>query len=52
MSNLHDALVDAGFDVRHILEPGSDDDDEPLDSSRPSLMAKVPRTRRFWAVVR
>jgi len=56
VSDLHNALVDAGFDVRRVLEPGSDDpddyDDEPLDSSRPSLMAKVPRTLRFWAVVR
>jgi SAM-dependent methyltransferase len=56
VSALHDALVDAGFDVRRVLEPGSDDpddyDDDPLDSSRPSLMAKVPRTLRFWAVVR
>jgi SAM-dependent methyltransferase len=56
VSDLHNALVDAGFDVRRVLEPGSDDpddyDDDPLDSSRPSLMAKVPRTLRFWAVVR
>lgn len=56
VSDLHNALVDAGFDVRRVLEPGSDDpeayDDDPLDSNRPSLMAKVPRTLRFWAVVR
>lgn len=56
VSDLHNALVDAGFDVRRVLEPGSDDpdeyDDDPLDSNRPALMAKVPRTLRFWAVVR
>ncbi|AXG11336.1 class I SAM-dependent methyltransferase [Haloplanus rubicundus] len=56
VSDLHNALVDAGFDVRRVLEPGSDDpeayDDDPLDSNRPSLMAKVPRTLRFWATVR
>jgi SAM-dependent methyltransferase len=56
VSDLHNALVDAGFDVRRVREPGSDDpeayDDDPLDSNRPSLMAKVPRTLRFWATVR
>ena len=55
VSDLHNAVVDAGFDVRRVLEPGSDDpeadDDDPLDSNRPSLMAKVPRTLRFWATV-
>jgi len=52
---LHNATVDAGFDVRRIPEPGSadpDDYDDPLDSNRPALMAQVPRTLRFWAVVR
>jgi SAM-dependent methyltransferase len=56
VSDLHNALVDAGFDVRRLLEPGSDDpdayDDDPLDSNRPALMAQVPRTLRFWAVGR
>jgi SAM-dependent methyltransferase len=54
VGELHAALVDAGFDVGRVLEPGSDDpddyDDEPLDSQRPELMAMVPRTLRFWAV--
>jgi SAM-dependent methyltransferase len=56
VSDLHTALVEAGFDVRRVLEPGSDDpeayDDDPLDSNRPELMATVPRNLRFWAVVR
>lgn len=56
VSELHNAAVDAGFDVRRILEPGSDDpddyDDDPLASNQPELMAKVPRTLRFWTVVR
>lgn len=56
VGELHAALVDAGFDVRRVLEPGSDDpddyDDDPLDSNRPALMAKVPRNLRFWAVPR
>lgn len=55
VGELHNAAVDAGFDVRRILEPGSDDpddyDDDPLDSNQPELMAKVPRSLRFWAVV-
>lgn len=54
VSELHNALVDSGFDVRRILEPGSDDpdeyDDDPLESNQPELMAKVPRNLRFWAV--
>lgn len=54
VSELHNTAVDAGFDVRRILEPGSDDPDEyddgPLDSNQPELMALVPRTLRFWAV--
>lgn len=49
-------LVDAGFDVRRVVEPGSDDpdeyDDDELDSTQPELMAKVPRNLRFWAVAR
>ncbi|WP_225336449.1 class I SAM-dependent methyltransferase [Halomicrobium urmianum] len=54
VGDYHRALVDAGFDVERVLEPGSDDpdeyDDDPLDSNRPELMAKVPRHLRFWAV--
>lgn len=54
VGDLHDAIVRAGFDVRRLLEPGSDDpeeyDDDPLDSNRPDLMAMVPRNLRFWAV--
>lgn len=56
VSELHNALVDAGFDVRRILEPGSDDpdeyDDDALNSTQPELMALVPRNLRFWATVR
>jgi SAM-dependent methyltransferase len=55
VGEIHRALVDAGFAVKRLLEPGSADpddyDDAPLDSQRPSLMANVPRTLRFWAVV-
>lgn len=55
VGELHNALVDAGFAVERILEPGSDDpddyDDDPLESNQPDLMAMVPRSLRFWAVV-
>jgi len=41
---------------RRLWNEWSDDpeayDDDPLDSNRPSSMAKVPRTLRFWATVR
>lgn len=50
----HRAATDAGFDVRRILEPGSDDpeeiDDSACASDDPDLMAQVPRNLRFWAV--
>ncbi|GGL70487.1 class I SAM-dependent methyltransferase [Halocalculus aciditolerans] len=56
VSDLHRALVDAGFDVRRVLEPGTDDpddyDDDALASTQPDLMALVPRNLRFWAVPR
>jgi SAM-dependent methyltransferase len=56
VADLHNAAVDAGFDVKRVLEPGSDDpddyDDDPLESNQPDLMAMVPRTLRFWAVAR
>jgi SAM-dependent methyltransferase len=56
VGDYHGAAVDAGFDVRRVLEPGSPDpaeyDDDPLASNRPELMARVPRNLRFWTVAR
>ncbi|WP_247730920.1 class I SAM-dependent methyltransferase [Halovivax limisalsi] len=56
IADLHNALVDAGFAVERLLEPGSDDpeehDDDPLESDRADLPASVPRNLRFWATVR
>lgn len=56
VSTLYNTLVDMGFEVKRILEPGSDDpddyDDGPLASTQPDLMAKIPRNLRFWAVIR
>ena len=54
VSELQNEAVRAGFDVKRILEPGSDDpddyEDDPLASNQPELMAQVPRNLRFWAV--
>lgn len=56
VGELHRALVDAGFEVERLLEPGSpnpeDYEDGPLASTKPELMARVPRNLRFWAVAR
>lgn len=55
VADLHNAVVDAGFEVWRLLESGSSDpedyDEDPPESNRPELMAKVPRSLRFWAVV-
>lgn len=54
VSELHAALVDAGFAVKQIYEwPESadpDDYDDHGNGTTPELMAKVPRTLGFWAV--
>ena len=48
VSDLYDALVDAGFRVERLLEPGSDDPDDyeagPWGEMRPELMSKLPTT--------
>jgi len=54
VSELHNALVDAGFTVKEITETPDSDDPSDYDddggSTSPELMAKVPRTLGFWAV--
>jgi len=49
----HNALVEAEFTVERIDEPGIDDPEAyrngALASTQPELMAKVPRSLRFWA---
>jgi ubiquinone/menaquinone biosynthesis C-methylase UbiE len=55
ISELHTALVDAGFEVKQIDEwPESADpddyDEDPGNSTSPELKAMVPRTLGFWAV--
>ena len=46
VAEVHGALVDAGFVVERLLEPGTDDPDayRAQWSQRPELMAKVPPT--------
>jgi hypothetical protein len=53
--DVHDALVDAGFRVERIREPGSPDPDDyeegPWGEVRPELLAKLPSTLIFEARV-
>lgn len=52
VADLHNAVVDAGFEVRRILEHRSRevDGDKPADSDLPEILWKVPKSVRFWAV--
>ncbi|WP_276261261.1 class I SAM-dependent methyltransferase [Haloglomus litoreum] len=56
VGDLHAAAVRGGFEVRRVLEPGSDDpedyDGDSLSSTQRELLATVPRRLRFWAVPR
>lgn len=54
VSDIHAALVDAGFTVDRLMEPGTDDPDdyEELWASSPELMAEVPRTLVVRATLR
>ncbi|MFB6173247.1 MAG: class I SAM-dependent methyltransferase [Halobacteriales archaeon] len=53
VGDVHNALVDAGFRVERLLEPGSEDPDEheggPWGEYTPELMAKLPSTVLFEA---
>lgn len=53
VGEIHGALVDAGFTVERLLEPGTDDPDDYREqwSHKPDLMAMVPPTLVFRAVV-
>ena len=52
VADLHNALVDAGFEVRRLLETRHHraEDEDPADSDLPELLWKVPGSVRFWAV--
>jgi|GEM_PF-1224291 hypothetical protein len=53
VSDFHDALCDAGFDVEAMLEPGSPDPEDyepgPWGEQRPELRCKVPSVLPFGA---
>ena len=54
VADLHNALVEAGFEVRRLLETrhhrAKDENKDPEDSDLPELLWKVPGSVRFWAV--
>lgn len=51
---LHNALVDAGFEVRRMIEHGRHEirENDPADNGLPDVLWEVPRSVRFWAVAR
>lgn len=54
VADLHNALVDAGFEVRRLLETRHREarETDPADSEMPDLLWSVPSSVRFWAVAR
>lgn len=54
VADLHNALVDNGFEVRRLLETEhhAAEGTAPTESDLPELVWQVPRSVRFWAVAR
>ena len=54
VADLHNALLDAGFEVQRLIEHQRHriEENEPSDSDLPSVLWKVPQSVRFWAVAR
>ena len=54
VADLHNALVDAGFEVRRLVEHQRHrvEENDPGESDLPDLLWKVPQSVRFWAVAR
>ncbi len=54
VADFHDSLVDAGFDVRRLIEHGRPEVEEtqPTESDLPEILWDVPESVRFWAVAR
>ena len=52
VADLYNALVEAGFEVRRLLETRHHraEGEDPEDSDLPELLWKVPGSVRFWAV--
>lgn len=51
---LHNALVDAGFEVRRMVEHQryEVEENDPADSDLPEVLWRVPQSVRFWTVAR
>ena len=54
VADLHNGLVDAGFEVRRLLEHHNHEveHNDPEESDQPAVLWKVPQSVRFWAVAR
>ena len=54
VADLHNGLVDAGFEVPRLLEHHNHEVEhtEPEESDLPDMLWKVPQSVRFWAVAR
>ncbi|WP_053948240.1 class I SAM-dependent methyltransferase [Halolamina sediminis] len=54
VADLHNGLVDAGFEVPRLLEHHNHEVEhtEPEESDLPDVLWKVPQSVRFWAVAR
>lgn len=54
IADLHDAFVDAGFEVRRLIEHRRPEVEEtqPTDSDLPEILWDVPESVRFWVVAR
>jgi len=52
VSELHNALVDAGFEVRRIVEHQRHvvEENDPEETDQPAVLWRVPQSVRFWAV--
>ncbi len=54
VADLHNSLVDAGFEVRRLVEHQRKEveENDPADSDLPDVLWEVPQSVRFWAVAR
>ncbi len=54
VADLHNALVDAGFEVRRLIEHRRHEvrENEPTESDLPEILWNVPQSVRFWTVAK
>ncbi|GAB7093356.1 class I SAM-dependent methyltransferase [Halolamina litorea] len=52
VADLHNGLVDAGFEVRRLFEHHSHrvENNDPEESDAPEVLWEIPQSVRFWAV--